>query len=142
MNFAYARTRRTLLLVTLFATGLSSVACANDDGVKQLPHIQVLTKSHLSTDESVDVWIREHLYQPGWTAPTHFHNSDLFIYVVSGSFEVATEEDGRNVYTSGQAVRMGANQVMDARNASDSEALKLSVVQVGGVEKPFVVPVE
>lgn len=115
---------------------------AGDDGTKQLPHIQVLEKSHLSTDESVDVWIREHHYQPGWTAPTHFHNSDLFIYVISGSFEVATKEDGRNVYTSGQAVRMGANQVMDARNASDSEALKLSVVQVGGVDKPFVVPVE
>lgn len=142
MKFLSGTIGQTAAILTLVATGLSSQVHAGDDTVGQLPQIQVLAKSHLSTDESVDVWIREHLYQPGWKAPTHFHNSDLFIYVVDGLFEVTTKEDGHNVYKSGEAVRMGANQVMDAGNASGSQRLKLAVVQVGGVDKPFVVPVD
>jgi quercetin dioxygenase-like cupin family protein len=118
-------------------TLLNSCAEAGDK-----PVIKVLKKSHLAADPSVDVWIREHWYQPGWTAPTHSHNSDLFIYVVEGSFEVTTKEDGRVVYGSGEAVLMRPNLVMEAGNASDSEPLKLSVVQVGAVDEQFVVPVE
>lgn len=130
-----------LIAVSLMAGG-AALAATDDEAQGATPQINVLKKSHLSTDESVDVWIREHVYQPGWKAPTHTHNSDLFIYVVSGFFELTTKEEGRQIYSSGQAVRMGPNEVMDAGNASDVQPLKLAVVQVGGVDEPFVVPVE
>lgn len=108
----------------------------------QLPQIKVLKKSRLHHDDQTEVWIREHTYQPGWKAPKHRHNSDLYIYVISGSFELITEQDGRIIYTAGQAVLMKPGLVMDAGNASNMEDLKLAVFQVGEVDKPFVVPVE
>ena len=130
-----------LLAIAVMAGG-STLAAADDETPGAAPQINVLKKTHLSTDESVDVWIREHVYQPGWKAPAHSHNSDLFIYVVSGFFELTTKEEGHQIYSSGQAVRMGPGEVMDTGNASDVQPLKLAVVQVGGVDKPFVVPVE
>jgi quercetin dioxygenase-like cupin family protein len=136
-------TRIKALLITacVLASG-SPLAVADEEAPGTTPQINILKKSHLSTDESVEVWIREHIYQPGWKAPTHSHNSDLFIYVVSGFFELTTKEEGHQIYKSGQAVRMRPGEVMDAGNASDVQPLKLAVVQVGGVDKPFVVPVE
>ena len=113
-----------------------------DDALLEKPVIRVLKKTHLDADKNMDVWMREHLYQPGWKAPTHYHNSDLYIYVVSGAFEVTTKELGRQVYKSGEAVLMRPNLVMDAGNASATENLKLAVFQVGGVDKQFVVPTD
>lgn len=130
------------LLTAFLALGGMGKGMSNDSPPDGEPQIRILKKSRLAIDSSVEVWIREHFYQPGWTAPTHFHNSDLFIYVVDGAFEVTTEEEGRNVYTTGMGVLMKPNLVMDARNASDTDALKLSVVQIGEVDKPFVVPVK
>ena len=86
--------------------------------------------------------MREILFAPGWTAPRHYHNSDLFIYVISGEFEVDMDGDGVRTYTDGQALRMKPNTAMDARNPSETKPLKLAVFQVGNPDSPFVVPIE
>ncbi len=104
----------------------------------------ILKRSKLSKlgEEGADVLIREALFPPGWKAPKHFHNADLFIYVITGEFEVVMEKSGRNVYTDGQALEMRAGDIMNARNVSDTIPLKLAVFQVGSPDSPFVVPVE
>jgi quercetin dioxygenase-like cupin family protein len=81
------------------------------------------------------------LFSPGWHAPDHYHNSDLFIYVLDGEFEVALEGAGPVVYGHGQALEMRTEAVMSARNVSATLPLKLVVFQVGHTEAPFVVPV-
>ena len=86
--------------------------------------------------------MREIVFAPGWTAPRHYHNSDLFIYIVSGEFEVDMEGEGLKTYIEGQALRMRPNTPMDARNPSGTKSLKLAVFQVGNPDSPFVVPVE
>jgi len=130
------------LVFGVFMFGIWSTVFSdeNESGSDQYNH--VLKKSNLVTDGKVDVLIREILFAPGWLAPKHFHNADLFIYVIEGEFEVTMEHDERIVYSAGQALEMRAKDIMDARNPSNSKALKLAVFQVGAPDSPFVVPVE
>jgi len=142
MTLSNRLNRSATIIVAIFAFGMSSQAFSDEALDTGAPVIRILKQSQLSADNNIDILIREHLYQPGWKAPTHFHNSDLFIYVISGSFELTTEKDGTVVYESGQAVIMEANLVMNARNPSSTEPLKLAVFQVGDADKPFSVRVK
>lgn len=130
-----------LFLGAILAMTTACTAVSGAEPTRSGTQIKILKKSNLHVDNQTEVWIREHTYQPGWRAPTHKHNSDLYIYVVSGAFELITEIDGRVVYQAGEAVLMKPGLIMDAGNASTSEQLKLAVFQVGEVDKPFVVPI-
>jgi len=118
------------------------VAIATDSASLDAPIIEVLMRNNLDTDDPSEVAVRTHLYQPGWAAPTHYHNSDLFIFVLEGEFEVTMEQSGTVVYSSGEALRMEPGTVMDARNPSDLNSLKIVVFQVGHIDDPFVVPTQ
>jgi quercetin dioxygenase-like cupin family protein len=96
----------------------------------------------LDIENGEEIQMREILFAPGWKAPRHYHNSDLFIYVIAGEFEVDMEGSGLKTYTDGQALRMMPNTPMDARNSSAEKPLKLAVFQVGNPDSPFVVPVD
>ena len=50
------------------------------------------------------------------------------------------EDTGRQVYTSGEALKMQPKTIMDARNVSATRPLLLAVFQVGAPDSPFVVP--
>ena len=127
----------TIIAMTITKASFCEDVAANSDA-----QIRILQKSKLHMDGKTRVWIREHTYQPEWKAPTHEHSSDLYLYIVSGAFELITEEDGLVVYTAGQSLRMRPGLVMDARNPSSSEQLKIAVFQVGNVDEPFVVPID
>jgi quercetin dioxygenase-like cupin family protein len=103
---------------------------------------RVLFQSSIEPENGTDVLIREAYFPPGWEAPRHYHNGNLFIYVIEGEFEVTMEPDGKQVYLQGQALQMKPGVHMDARNPSNTNPLKLSVFQVGRPNDPFVVPAE
>ena len=103
---------------------------------------KVLFKSLISEKDGKDVQVREALFPPGWTAPRHYHNSNLFIYVIEGEFEVELEGSEKITYRDGEALQMNSGIQMEARNPSSEEALKLAVFQVGNPDADFVVPVE
>ena len=126
-----------ILLFGLSAIGVAQTTESGDDQYRR-----ILKQSTLSSDSNAEVLVREHTYPPGWQAPTHFHDGDLFIYVVDGEFEATTDEAGRVLYISGEAMQMKADTTMDARNASDTEPLKLVIFQVGELGTPFLVEVE
>lgn len=128
-----------LILSLSLAIATSSVIGANSSTD---PYNHILRKYTLNTELGNEVQIREILFAPGWKAPRHYHNSDLFIYVISGEFEVDMEGEGLNTYTEGQALRMKPNTPMDARNPSETNSLKLVVFQVGNPDAPFVVPID
>ena len=115
---------------------------ASDQDSTDDQYRRILEKATLSKNGDVEILVREHVYPPGGQAPTHYHDGDLFIYVVSGHFEVVTEEGVRAVYESGDAMQMAADTVMDARNLSSEKPLKLVVFQVGEPDGPFLVPVD
>jgi quercetin dioxygenase-like cupin family protein len=91
--------------------------------------------------DSVDVAVLELLFPPAWTAPRHFHNSDLFIYVLEGEFEVTLDGAESVTYGAGEALEMRTEAQMTARNVSGDQPLKLVVFQVGQTQAPFAVPV-
>ena len=101
----------------------------------------VLYKSDIDLSNGSEVLIREAYFPPGWTAPRHYHNGNLFIYVIAGEFEVDMEGVGLNLYKAGDALQMRPGFTMEARNPSAINPLKLSVFQLGQPDAPFVVPV-
>jgi len=127
-----------LAIIAFFTVGCST---AQERIAPIEPYNHILKRAALNIDNGEEIQMREILFAPGWTAPRHYHNSDLFIYVISGEFEVDMEGDGLKTYTDGQALRMKPNTPMDARNPSDMNPLKLAVFQVGNPDSPFVVPV-
>lgn len=128
-------------IVFLMLTTPTAIADEKRLGIDE-PYNHVLKRSTLNVEIGNEVQIREILFAPGWRAPRHYHNSDLFIYVISGEFEVDMEGEGLTTYTNGQALRMKPNTPMDARNPSDTRPLKLAVFQVGNPDAAFVVPIE
>ena len=142
MRSRYGRARITLLIAGIFFFSFSSLAVSDDAESNSDQYNHILKKSRVINDGEVDILIREILFRPGWQAPKHFHNGDLFIHVIEGEFEVTMEYNGRIVYFAGQGLEMRAKTIMDARNPSDTNSLKLAVFQVGAPDSPFVVPVE
>ncbi len=128
-----------LTVVAIVAAGCSS---ESEDAPSIEPYNEILMRSALDVEVGEEIQMREILFAPGWTAPRHYHNSDLFIYVIAGEFEVDMEGAGLKTYTDGQALRMKPNTPMDARNSSAVNPLKLAVFQVGNPDSPFVVPID
>ena len=126
-----------VLLATLCTFPALGETDANPD-----QYNRVLKSTSIEIEGDTALLVREISFLPGWKAPTHFHNADLFIYVMEGDFEVTMEHTGRVVYSQGEALEMRAKTVMDARNVSDVNPLVLVVFQVGAPDSPFVVPVE
>jgi quercetin dioxygenase-like cupin family protein len=131
-------------LLGLAVVAIVTAGCSADSEDAPLvdPYNEILMRSALDVEIGEEILMREILFAPGWTAPRHYHNSDLFIYVIAGEFEVDMEGDGLKTYTDGQALRMKPNTPMDARNPSAVDPLKLAVFQVGNPDSPFVVPID
>lgn len=102
----------------------------------------VLFKSTISEKDGKEVQVREAFFPPNWKAPRHYHNSNLFIYVVEGEFEVQLEGSKKIIYRKGEALQMNSGIEMEARNPSSQNSLKLAVFQIGKPNAAFVVPVE
>jgi quercetin dioxygenase-like cupin family protein len=107
-----------------------------------LQYNTILFQSNIDQKDGSEVLIREAFFPVGWRAPRHYHNGNLFIYVIEGEFEVTLEGEETRVYLQGQALQMKARTRMDARNPSPTKSLKLAVFQVGKPNAPFVVPIE
>ncbi len=102
----------------------------------------VLFNSSIDLSNGSEVLIREAYFPPNWKAPRHYHNGNLFIYVIEGEFEVDMEGVGLKLYKAGDALQMIPGSTMDARNPSATKPLKVSIFQLGKPNAPFVVPVE
>ena len=137
------RSSPTIVLVLALSSVAACVASNDDSRSEDTPaqYNEVLWSGMLGEDDGVDAAVREVFFPPGWVAPRHYHNSDLFLYVLEGEFEVTLEGGTRTVYARGEALEMRAGTAMDARNVSDTQPLKFVVFQVGQTQAPFVVPV-
>ncbi len=128
---------KALFLMLLLGTSIFTNA---DNSETQ--YNDILFQSSITETDGSEVLIREAFFPAGWKAPYHYHNGNLFIYVIEGEFEVTLEGEETKVYGAGDALQMKARIKMDARNPSLTSSLKLAVFQVGKPNAPFVVPVE
>jgi quercetin dioxygenase-like cupin family protein len=101
---------------------------------------KILLQESVTVADGLEALVREHSYPPGWVAPRHRHDGDLFIYVIDGVFEIAVDGQWKS-FRSGDVLAMKSSTVMDARNGSDSDFVKLVVFQIGKPGDPFLVVV-
>ena len=135
-------TKHLMLINVLSIFMFASCNSTEDSNSIGTQYNKVLFSSNIDKTDGSEVLIREAYFPPGWKAPRHYHNGNLFIYVIEGEFEVIMEATGKVLYKSGDALQMKPGMEMDARNPSNTNPLKLSVFQVGRPNDPFVVPVE
>jgi quercetin dioxygenase-like cupin family protein len=133
---------RNVILVIGFICIFPVLASTQGTASDEAQYNRILFRSNIDRDNGSDVLVREAFFPPGWQAPRHYHNGNLFIYVIEGEFEVTMEPLGQRTYKSGDALQMEPGVAMDARNPSTINPLKLAVFQVGKPNAPFVVPVE
>lgn len=138
------KSKKKYILITLLVglvIGFTSSAFSSEPTSDNEKYNHILYKSQIDKSDGSEVLIREAYFPPNWKAPRHYHNGNLFIYVVEGEFEVELAGSEKITYTKGQALQMTAGVEMEARNPSDTTSLKLAVFQVGMPDAPFVVPV-
>ncbi len=70
-------------------------------------------------------------YPPGWVGQRHYHTGDVFLYVLSGGFTVDVDGAKRTTIRAGESYHEALNKVMQARNASTTEATTILLFQVG-----------
>lgn len=131
----------SIMTIGLLFLGFTSCNRAIKTAPKGEQYNKVLYASNIDKEDGTDVLIREAYFPPKWKAPRHYHNGHLFIYIIEGEFEVIMEDSGKKIYKKGDALEMKPGMEMDARNPSNTNSLKMSVVQVGKPNAPFVVPV-
>ena len=107
--------RKGLLGITVVVIVAAGCSAEPENAPLVEPYNEILMRGALDLEIGEEIQMREILFAPGWTAPRHYHNSDLFIYVIAGEFEVDMEGAGLKTYTDGQAFRMRPNTPMGAR---------------------------
>jgi quercetin dioxygenase-like cupin family protein len=70
-------------------------------------------------------------YPPGWVGQRHYHTGDVFLYVLSGAFTVDVDGAARTTIRAGESYHEALDKVMQARNASATEATTILLFQVG-----------
>jgi quercetin dioxygenase-like cupin family protein len=70
-------------------------------------------------------------YPPGWVGQRHYHTGDVFLYVLEGGFTIDVDGAKTTTIRPGEAYHEALNKVMQARNASTTEATTILLFQVG-----------
>ncbi len=92
---SYGSIHTTLLISGILLFGCSSLAVSGDNEPKNDHYNHILKKSSGFSDGEVDIQIREILFPPSWQARTHFHSSDILVYVIDGEFELTMDHTGQ-----------------------------------------------
>lgn len=129
---------RTLVIILM----LLLLNISSSQAEELVKYNKVLFKSFISEKDGKEVQIREAFFPPHWKAPRHYHNSNLFIYVIEGEFEVELAGRKKVTYRKGEVLQMNSAIEMEARNPSSEKPLRIVVFQVGNPNEAFVVPVD
>ncbi len=100
--------------------------------------VQTLHKAPLPGIEGKEVIIKHFGVPPGFVGGRHFHPGPVYVYVLEGELTVKTE-GGTETYKAGQLYPEPLNSVMQGKNVSGSNDLKLVVFQVGDIGKSMMI---
>ena len=75
----------------------------------------------------------------GWIGGKHYHPGHVFVYVLEGSVIVELEGKPPRTVGPGEVLHELPNRVMQAKNASATDDLKVILFQVGPEGKPMLI---
>jgi quercetin dioxygenase-like cupin family protein len=132
-----ALTVGAVLAVAIALTGMN-VETGWADEYKPKAEVKTLVQGPLAGVEGKEVIVKQFTLPPGHVGGRHFHPGPVFVYVLEGALDIET---GGKVQTvrAGELYQEPLRQVMQARNTSTSEGVKLVVFQVGDAGKPMMV---
>ncbi len=131
---------RGLALVGALFVGAAGfgVVQAAEEAYKPKVDITSLAKGPLAGVEGKEVIIRHFAIPPGHVGGKHFHPGSVFVYVLEGTLTIETEGKIKSV-SAGELYEEPMRRVMQARNLSTTDGLKLVVFQVGDAGKPMMI---
>ncbi len=85
-----------------------------------------------------EVIIKHFSFGPGFVGGRHSHTGPVYVYVLEGTLTAVTKS-GTETYKAGQLYPEPLNNVMQAKNVSGSDDLKIVVFQVGDIGKSMMI---
>lgn len=128
---------------TLAATAIAAIAALPalaDTREEYLPAVesQSLHKAPLPGVEGKEINVLHITAPPGFVGERHQHTGPIYVYVLSGSMEVVSEDETLTV-GEGEFVVEPVDKTMQPRNLSDQEPVEMLIFQVGNVGEPLMV---
>ncbi len=132
-----------LALVGAFFIGGASLNVVRAAEQEYKPKVEVtnLLRGSLAGVEGKEVIIRRFAIPPGHVGGRHFHPGVVFVYVLEGTLTIETEGKTQTV-SAGELYQEPLKRVMQARNLSTTDGVKIVVFQVGDAGKPMMVKAE
>jgi quercetin dioxygenase-like cupin family protein len=121
-----------LLLLVFAATQLAAQ-------YRSKSNVTMILNEEMYSIPGKEVAIQRAKYPAGWVGERHHHTGDIFVYVLEGTFVVDVDGEDRVVIRPGEVYHEAVNKVMQARNGSAKEDVKVILFQVGDKGKPRVI---
>jgi quercetin dioxygenase-like cupin family protein len=134
-----------LVGVALLITGLPYVVQRNYHAEpEQKAKRTTLLKEALAGVQGKEAQVKHMEFPPGWVGSKHYHPGHVFVYVLEGTFIVDVEGTTRRTVGPGEVFHElpGSDRVMQARNGSAADWVKILVFQVGDEGTPITVKVK
>ena len=78
----------------------------------------------------------------GYVGGRHFHPGPVYVYVLEGTLTIETDGSGTRAIKAGELYKEPLGLVMQARNVSANDPVKIVVFQVGDEDKPMMIKAE
>ena len=112
---------------------------AEEKEYKPTAKTTVLVKTTLAGMEENEVNMLRRQFAPGWVGGKHYYSGHVFLYVLEGSIIIELEGKPPMTVGPGGVVHELPNRVMQAKNASATDDLKVILFQVGPEGKPMLI---
>jgi quercetin dioxygenase-like cupin family protein len=127
------------LIVAICVMATALVFAQRRDEYRTTAQQQEVLKSELASVPEKEGTVLRLELPAGWVGDWHYHTGDVFVYVISGEFEVDVDGQGRKRFGAGQAYHEAVNTTMQARNGSTTRSTELIVFQVSGKGEPLMI---
>src|SRR5215510_13363359 len=135
----------TFLLIEAIAAGtFDAFAVSAQEKEVYVPaaDLKTLLDKPLRGVEGQHVTILHGTFPTGWVGGKHYHSGPVYVYVLEGSFTVDEQGKPRQTITAGQLYEEPIGTLMQARNVSASEPLKILLFQVNRHGEPLAYKVD
>ena len=134
-----------LVGVALLITGLPYVVQGYHHAEpEQKAKRTTLLKETLAGVQGKEAQVKHMEFPPGWVGSKHYHPGHVFVYVLEGTFIVDVEGRARRTVRAGEAFAElpGSDWVMQARNGSATDWVKILLFQVGDEGAPITIKIK
>jgi len=128
--------RKTLLVLPLVLVALFAFMHSS---AQERGNVTMVLNEDMFSIPGKEVAIQRAEYPAGWVGERHYHTGDIFVYVLEGQFIVDSEGGQRVTIDPGEVYHEAVNKVMQARNGSAKEPVKMILFQVGDKGKQRVI---